>query len=186
MENRFGKLARRWAAAFAVVMAGFGGNASALLLDRGPAMVYDTVLNITWTRQAGDGVLRQHGFAAGWALFLEVDGISGWRLPEASLSFDPLVSIDSSPVDCSTATEAACRDNEMGYMFYYNLGGSFGADKTGDQTAVGSQVLTGIQDGFYWSNTLSGSHGYWAFDFNGGDQTLAIGHSSEPGALESH
>ena len=58
METRFGKLARRWATAFAVVLSGFGGNASAILLDRGPDMVYDTVLDITWTRQAGDGVAR--------------------------------------------------------------------------------------------------------------------------------
>ena len=54
-----------WSLAFAMAMAmaGFGGNAWAILLDRGPLMVYDTVLDITWTRQAGDGDMR-NGVAA--------------------------------------------------------------------------------------------------------------------------
>ena len=52
-----------WSLAFAMAITGFGGNAWAILLDRGPLMVYDTVLDITWTRQAGDGDMR-NGVAA--------------------------------------------------------------------------------------------------------------------------
>ena len=47
MGNQWCNAARRWAVAFAVALAGFGGNASAVLLDRGQNMVYDTVLDIT-------------------------------------------------------------------------------------------------------------------------------------------
>jgi hypothetical protein len=44
-------------------------------------------------------------------------------------------------------------------MFYYNLGGSIGDDKTGNQT-VGGVTLYNIQS-FYWSGTeysLGGAH----------------------------
>jgi hypothetical protein len=52
----------------------------------------------------------------------------------------------------------------MAYMFYYNLDGSPAQDKTGNQTAVGGEMLTGI-DLFYWSGTerIAGIAWYWAF-----------------------
>ena len=53
MSNRSGATVRRWATALLVAGMGFVGSASATLLDRGPDMVYDDVLNITWTRKAG-------------------------------------------------------------------------------------------------------------------------------------
>ena len=65
---------------------GVVGSASATLMDRGPNMVYDNVLDITWTRQAGDGVLRNWADSKAWAAGLFVDGLSGWRLPWASVS----------------------------------------------------------------------------------------------------
>jgi hypothetical protein len=64
------------------------------------------------------------------------------------------------------ADELACRDNEMGYMFYYNLDGNFGDDKTGTQTALGGEVLTGIQF-VNWSGTESDSLFAWDFRFIG-------------------
>jgi len=48
-------------------------------------------------------------------------------------------------------TELACRDNELGYMFYHNLGGSISDNLTGNQT-IGNVTLTNIQFS-YWSGT---------------------------------
>ncbi len=130
-------------------------SAHALLLDRGPDMVYDNVLNITWTRQAGDGVQRNWADAKSWAANLVVDGISGWRLPYVSVTAGdgPATTV----VDCLFATEQVCRGNEYGYMYYWNLGGSFGSDLTGTHTAIGGQVITGIQP-----LTFQVQEGYWS------------------------
>jgi hypothetical protein len=160
---------KRLAAALAVAVLGAAGSASATLLDRGPDMVYDDVLNITWTRQAGDGVARNWADSNAWAAGLVVDGLSGWRLPYASVIFGagPAITV----VDCATATELQCRDNEMGYMYYYDLGG-FGDDKTGDQIAVGGEELTGIQARSYWSGTSFISFNAWFFSFVNGSQDV--------------
>jgi hypothetical protein len=171
MGNRRFAIAKRWTVALLVAASGFGGNASATLIDRGPDMVYDSVLNITWTRKAGDGIERTWPDAKTWAAGLVVDGLSGWRLPYASViaGAGPTFTV----VDCRPpTTELQCRDNEMGYMYYYDLGGVFPNDKTGTQTAVGGQVLTGIGPD-YWSGTdfLFSSLGWaWGFYFDNGLQ----------------
>jgi hypothetical protein len=58
---------------------GVVGNASATLLDRGPDMVYDNVLNITWQRKAGDGVARNWADSVAWANTLVFGGFNDWR-----------------------------------------------------------------------------------------------------------
>lgn len=136
-------------------------NARSVLLDRGPDMVYDTVLNITWTRQAGDGVSRSWAAANAWAADLIFGGFDDWRLPYASVATGG--NFIAEPINCATATELACRDNEMGYMFYQNLAGSFLQNKTGTQIAVGGEQLTDIRPG-YWSGTKTDVD--LAFDFN--------------------
>jgi hypothetical protein len=78
------------------------------------------------------------GFNTGWRLaYISVTGVAG------PFSF-PVV-------DCSTATELACRDNELGYILYHNLASISGINKTGTHT-VGDVTLTNIQ-ALYWSGT---------------------------------
>lgn len=165
MSNRSGATARLWATALMAAALTFCGSASSTLLDRGSDMVYDDVLDITWTRQAGDGVVRNWADSVAWANNLEFAGFEDWRLPWASVSVQegPTLSV----VNCSSATEVACRDNEMGYMFYYNLDGNFGDDKTGTQTAVGGEELTGIH-ARHWSGTDYDSGSARGFDFSEG------------------
>ena len=157
-----------------VAWLGLVGGASANLLDRGPDMVYDDVLNITWTRNANLPGSSSPSWAAAnsWAAALTVDSISGWRLPTMSSTSPASV---ASVFDCSTGTAAACAasGNELGYMFYYNLGGTLGNPKTGTQTSVlGGQTLTGIQLPGYWSGTEFNSGLAWNFAFSGGSQGL--------------
>ena len=74
----------------------------------------------------------------------------------------------ASVVDCSTASEAACRDNELGYMYYHNLGGTFGDDLTGNQGLI--QNLANV----YLSGTARAPDidQAWDFSFNGAFQFL--------------
>jgi hypothetical protein len=80
MSNRSSATVRRWATALLVAAMGVVGSASATLLDRGPNMVYDTVLDITWTRQAGDGVARDWATSVAWA------GLGVRRIPRLALA----------------------------------------------------------------------------------------------------
>ena len=89
-----------------------------------------------------------------------------WRLASMSVASGVPTGSVASVVDCSTATELACRDNELGYMFYQNLGGTLGDNLTGNQSP-----FTNIAD-FYWSGTefapFTGLA--WIFIFNDGSQ----------------
>jgi hypothetical protein len=173
---------KRLAAALAVAVLGAAGSASATLLDRGPDMVYDDVLNITWVRDASlcatlnNCVNRNDTFVTGgmswndantWAANLVFGGFEDWRLPYASVAAGagPTPAVYSC-TGAGGADEVACRDNEMGYMFYYNLDGNLGDNKTGNQTAVGGQMLTDIQP-TYWSGTEFDSDFAWGFRFDG-------------------
>ena len=80
------------------------------------------------------------------------------------------VNDDASVVDCDGASEPACRDNELGYMFYQNMGGTFSNDLTGDQT-VDDVLLTAVQPA-YWSGTefAPDPTDAWVFVFADGHQ----------------
>jgi len=175
MGNRSGATVRRWATALLVAGMSLVDSASATLLDRGPDMVYDDVLNITWTRQAGDGVGRNWANSVAWADALVFGGFSDWRLPWASVSAGagPILTLPQGQpcTGAGGADEVACRDNEMAYMFYYDLGGNLFDDKTGSQTALGGEVLTGIRI-FYWSGTEFDSDFAYGVFFGGGTQNL--------------
>jgi hypothetical protein len=54
-------------------------------------------------------------------------------------------------------------------MFYQNLNGAFGDDKTGSQVGDGDVTLNNIQTG-YWSGTEFGNFDAWAFFFDFGAQ----------------
>lgn len=79
---------------------------------------------------------------------------------------------DTTVVDCSSTTEPDCRDNEYGYMYYHNLGGTLGDDLTGNQ-----DLFINLQS-VYWSGTESGAVGAWAFDFADGIQAVVAKGSS--------
>jgi hypothetical protein len=165
MRNRWGVAAKRCATAVLVAGLGLPGSASAMLISRGADLVYDDVLDITWTRNAslpGSSGLSWTQ-ANAWAADLVYAGYDDWRLPFANVSAG--AGPTTTAVDCARATELACRDNEMGYMYYQNLPGLLGDfDKTGTRTAVGGEELTGIQP-VYWSGTEF-ALGIRAWDFN--------------------
>ncbi len=155
--------------------------AEATLLSRlGGAAAYDDVLDITWVTDADLSGPNPNTWdnQVAWASGLDYHGFDDWRL--ASMSVDELTNGDNttnSVVDCSTATEEECRDNELGYMYYYNLTPSldtpptdFGTNLSGDQT-VGGVTLTDIQFGS-WSGTEFSSFSAWIFFFGFGGQNV--------------
>jgi hypothetical protein len=106
-----------------------GPSANAALVSRLSGQAYyDTVLDITWLADAnlaatntfgvgGAGSTMTWDVAQSWIVGMNAAnylGLSNWRLPNADVNADNFV------VSCSLSTEAICRDNEMGYMFYQN------------------------------------------------------------------
>ena len=140
-------------------------SANAALVSRlGGQAAYDTVLDITWTTDASLSGAWRWDNQVGWARGLDTAnylGVDGWRLASMSVAAGAVV-------NCTGATELACRDNELGYMFYHNFGGSEGDDFSGTQT-VGDVTLTDIQF-TYWSGTEAGFDSAWLFRLGNGTQ----------------
>jgi len=137
----------------------------AALVDNGGGLIYDTVLDITW---AQPDALRTWDDANAWAAGLTLGGATEWRLPYISVAAGA-GPFTGTPVDCSTATELACRDNELGYMFYQNLSGTLGQSilTSGDPDLA---LFPSLQSIYYWSGTEFDSSNAWLFDFFGGNQ----------------
>lgn len=144
--------------------------ANAALVSRlGGAAAYDNVLNITWLT---DGTLSGSGTWAGqvaWVDSLNTAnhlGFNDWRLASMSVAagLPTGTAASGSVIDCEMATELACRDNELGYMYYHNLDGI--GNNTRYQT-VGDVTLN-ISDRPYWSGTENSPIEAWAFFYRDG------------------
>ena len=108
------KKTRLLSAMCASVLISISLSSHAALIDNGGGLVYDTVLDITW---AQPDALRTWDDANTWAAGLTLGGgVSGWRLPYISVA-EGAGPFTGTTVECSTASELACRDNELGYMF---------------------------------------------------------------------
>jgi hypothetical protein len=146
----------------AVLLTLITASANAALFSRlGGQAAYDDVLNITWITNAGLSGLNDWNNQVAWASDLNYLGFDDWRLASISVAAGLPTGTSTSVVFCSEATELACRDNELGYMFYQNLGGGIFDDLTGTQT-VGDVTLTDIQSS-YWSGTEAESIFYSAW-----------------------
>jgi len=145
----------------------------AALVDNGGGLIYDDVLDITWAQPHGPALGINWNDANTYAAGLTLGGVSDWRLPLASVLAGPGGVVDPSPVDCSSASEIDCRDNELGYMFYYNLGGTLGTpiDESGNTNRdLFSNLLPDDLINFYWSGNryvIGLPQAAWTFDFGG-------------------
>ncbi len=166
--------------------------AEAALMGRLPATpggtdyqaAYDDVLKITWLTDAGLSGTGTWGDQLDWVSALNNEnhlGFNDWRLALMSVTApagsQPATTktTTSFAVFCSSVSETVCRDNELGYMFYHNLGGGFLDDLSGEQTVgmgMDAVTLTDIQS-YYWSGTESYLFDAWHTDFSGGGQGIA-------------
>jgi len=134
---------------------------------------YDDMLDITWTTNANINGAATWDAQVAWASGLDYLGFDDWRLASMSVSAGLPTGTAPSVVSCNSATELACRDNELGYMFYHNMSGSLFDNKTGDQ-AVGDVLLSNVQNG-YWSGTDLRSDAAQSFLFGAGHSQGAAG-----------
>jgi hypothetical protein len=180
MGKRRFATAKRWTTGLLVAGMGLAGSASATLMDRGGGMIFDDQLDITWVQDASlcatlnNCVNRDDTFLTGgmtwddantWAANLVYGGFEDWRLATINLTSPTLTAHP-----CADHDAAACKasGNELGYMYYINLGGNFLDDKTGNQT-VGGVTLHNIQK-HHWSATEFDSIEAWNFEFDRGGQ----------------
>lgn len=138
----------------------------AALVDNGNGLIYDTVLDITWAQPNNIG--RNWDDANAWAAGLTLGGASDWRLPYISVAAGA-GPFTGTPVDCNTATEEQCRDNELGYMFYHNLSGTNGNSilTSGDPDLA---LFPALGSNDFWSGTESSFQAAWGYTFGSGGQ----------------
>ena len=99
---------------------------------------YDDVADLTWLADANAAGPKKWCDANAWAAGVDVDGVTGWRLP-SSLNSD-----NTGP--CGPAYN--CSDSEMGNLYYNVLGnvsGSGGFTNTGP--------FSNVQSFIYWSSS---------------------------------
>lgn len=150
----------------AILFSFFSMSSHAALVNNGGGLIYDDVLGITWAQP--ENTLRTWDDANTWAAGLTLGGVSGWRLPYVSVAAGA-GPYTGSLVDCSTATEMACRDNELGYMFYQNLSGTAGNSilTSGDPDLA---LFPTLQSVSYWSGTAFNASAAYPFNFSVGSQ----------------
>lgn len=155
MRNRYSSAARWWVLAFAVGISSFCGNASAVLVDRGGGLIYDTVLDITWVQDAdlcltlgncvsnrSDGRMTWAN-ANLWAANLDFGGFDDWRLP-----------IMEEPTGFSCPPFCPLPLREYEHMYFENLNATAALEnKTGNQIGDGGVTFSNIQRFGYWSST---------------------------------
>jgi hypothetical protein len=136
-----------------------GANA-ALTSVLGGQAYYDDQLDITWTANANINSGATWDNQVAWAAGLDIDGVTGWRLPSIDVNGDNVI------VPCTT-DQTACKDNEYGHLFNYGAGTVFGSGITPSTPSPFSNV----QSGLYWSSTESTlPDTAWGFFFNSGFQ----------------
>ena len=118
---------------------------------------YDTQLDISWTADANINITGSHTWAnqVAWAAGLDIDGVTGWRLPSMDVNGDDTI------ISC-TIDQAACKDNEYGHLFNYGAGTVFGSGITSSSPSP----FNNVQANNYWSGTESASNPANAWDFS--------------------
>jgi hypothetical protein len=132
------------------VILGFSTLANALPLESrdGGKMYYDPNLNITWLTEPNNTPLIWDE-ASKWAEGLNIDGITGWRLP-------------------TTPDIVLGGEGEMWYLYYHDLGNVAGGPLSN------KGPFTDLQPYSYWTGTeyLFSNHA-WFFSFDMGWQDAA-------------
>ena len=171
------------ATAHAASVSGQGTWETTLLgrdLDGNAATVeayYDTVLDITWLADANyaqtsgydsDGEMNWAD-ANAWAAGLNIDGVTGWRLPDTApvdgVAWDHTGALDGSSdygynISAPGSAYPGSTGNELAYMYYNNLGnlGYWDTDGIGPQSGWDLNnpgPFANVQSDNYWTGTAS-------------------------------
>lgn len=161
---------------------------------------YDTTLDITWLADANAAVgsiydthipgtgLMEWALADTWASNLNVNGITGWRLPTLGPiwgpTFDYTFNFDGTAdrgynISAPGTAYAGRTASEMAHLFYNTLGNLayYDTSGTGPQPGWGltnTGPFSNFQSDDYWSGVKS-FDGWWDFAFNYGIQNSVSG-----------
>ena len=160
-----------------LISLGLVGSADAALVGRLAATpggtdyqaYYDNVADLTWLADANAaGTIMNWADANAWAAGLDVDGVTGWRLPD---TLQPDTSCDSQYGVSSWGLN--CTGSEMGNLFYNVLGGSAGTSITTTHNA-NYDLFSNVQSSWYWSATeyAPDTLGAWYFGMSVGSQSF--------------
>ena len=117
---------------------------------------YDDVADLTWLANANVNGVMNWQAAKDWAAALDIDGVTGWRLPMAHNS------------DVPSCSGYNCTGSEMGNMFYNVLGGVAGSSITTTHNS-NYDLFSNVQSDDYWSSTEYAPNSAFAWDFGFGD-----------------
>ena len=140
------------------------GAEAALVTRLGGKAIYDNVANLTWLQDANyaktsgyDATGRMNWVQANaWAGSLNIDGVTGWRLPGGPM------------LDYGYNQKAS----EMGNLFYNVLGGTADTDITTTHNA-NYNLFKNVQSNYYWSGVEFDSYLAWDFHFLYGYQDFS-------------
>ncbi len=143
-------------------------SADAAFLSRlGGQAYYDDVADLTWLADANAAGSMTWVDANNWAANLDIDGVTGWRLPttmqpDASCSFQSNQGA-SFPLQGSGF---GCTGSEMGNLFNVE-----------DISAAAPGPFSNVQSNGYWSGTEFApiTSLAWGFFFNDGSQSPGAG-----------
>jgi hypothetical protein len=172
-------------------------SANAELVDRGGGLVYDTVLNVTWLKDANyaktsgystDGKMtwsEATAWAANLSYYDSVRGVTydDWRLPTVGPSNGTAYNYNFSTAgNTDVGYNITSAASEMSYMHYVNLGNPGFHTTSGavsgcyvsaaDTCLNNAGPFINLQPGFYWSGTEYApvASGAWNFNFGNGGQ----------------
>ncbi len=147
------------------VSLGFSPLVQAELVDRGNGMIYDTDFNITWYAYPKMANLYWDQ-AMAWAAGLNVNGITGWRLPSA-------MNLDGS----GPCVGLNCKMTEFGHLYGTELGNIFGA---GNASSLGP--FEGTSRWFYyWTGTTHATDPTKAYMFSPGGESFVAKKEGDTG-----
>ena len=179
----------RHSVAGAIALALLSSTAQATLVDRGNGFIYDTALNVTWLQNTNlaagssydDGDNHADGLmsfssASAWVSSLIVGGVSGWRLPKATIaSDDGSCDFGFAGTDCGYNVNTA--NSELAYLFSVDLGNRSALDANGNPQSPSGLLnkgpFIGLKASQYWTGTTFAPNPdrAWNFDMNYGYQS---------------
>jgi hypothetical protein len=156
--------------------------------DASAVFEYDSVLNITWLRNANVNGLMTWAQANTWATTLTVGGYSGWRLPTVSpvngSSFNFNFSNNGTTDAGTGATGSGWGNaNELGHLFYATLGNK-GACTPGAGGSAGctAQAGAGLVNSGDFKNFQRGVNYWTGMELN---TAYALGFGINTGEMNS-
>ncbi len=163
--------------------------------DAKAVFLFDTVLGVTWLRDAGAGGLRNWGAqnmplpgsANFWVQNLTIGKFDSWSLPYFFDTGELGCDIAARPFDNECGYNPRTDTSALAHLFYVTLGnkaaflpGTFTPQPSSGLTNTGS--FLNLQSAFYWSATgyKGSASSAWGLDMSNGLQTAVFVGQSNP------